>query len=106
MPCVFCGRPFHSPAGAFCTDCLGLLAFQRAIENGRFAGKKIEHLRPVVKRGVCGFCRHEPCACRCVICGNRHADCRCSAQAILEYYGIFGGEPEGRTKPSTAPCPA
>lgn len=92
MPCVFCGRPFNSP-GAFCHDCLRLLVIQRAIAQGRMAGQIFTHLRPVVKPKLCRVCRNSVCICTCAICDRGHADCGCTAQAILEHYGVFGAEP-------------
>lgn len=97
MPCVFCGRPFNSP-GAFCYECLKLLVIQRAIAQGRVVGNNFAHLRPVVKPKVCRVCKCAACACTCDICSLGHTECACSAQAILEHYGVFGGE----TTPPTA----
>jgi hypothetical protein len=94
MPCKLCGNPYHySLSKKFCLRCLELLVTQRAIEQGSLAGKKIERIRPPAGNGPCNLCRSTPCTCRCAICNRELNDCSCSANAILEHYGIFGGSP-------------
>jgi len=60
-------------------------------------------MRPALKLGACDLCRQTPCVCLCNICGRKHEACRCSAQAILEYYGIFSGrEPASERLPKAS----
>ncbi len=92
MPCVFCGRSYHtSPSKAFCLGCLQLLVNVRVAERSD-PEDTVRHLRPLVVRGSCGFCRQENCGCLCNLCGLEHADCACTATAILAHYGIGSGD--------------
>ena len=71
----------------FCPRCLAYLRRQRDIENGLVLGARDPFLWSIVILGACEFCRRYPCQCRCNICGKLHEYCRCSASAILAYYG-------------------
>ena len=101
MPCAFCGQPIHY-RGAFCTDCLSNLVRLREAEESNPQSPPPRSLRPTLKIGTCKLCRQTPCACLCNICRQKHADCDCTAQAILEHYGIFSGKPPSERLPKAS----
>lgn len=102
MPCVFCGRVIHY-RGAFCDRCLCNLVRLRESEFENRDSPAPRSLQPELKLGTCNLCRQESCTCLCNICGLKHAECRCTAQAILEYYGIFSGrEPASERLPKAS----